>query len=201
MDRNEERVDLRKSSTEELEQRKRQAQLVFKLNHTMPMTEEYTQILKELFENQIGHGSSIVSPLQVVCADQVKIGKNVFINSNSLLMGRGGITIEDDVLIAANVSLISNNHDMYQRQVLLCKPVTVRQGAWIGAGATILPGVTVGRFAVIGAASVVTHDVPDYTVVVGNPAKIVRMLDPKEFKNEKSEMENHDNITRKESLK
>ena len=96
-------------------------------------------------------------------------------------MARGGITIEDDVQIAANVQLISNNHDPYERQILLCKPVLIRQGAWIGAGATILPGVSVGRYAIVGAGSVVTKDVPDYMVVVGNPAKIVKKLDPKRF--------------------
>ncbi|MDE6726916.1 MAG: galactoside O-acetyltransferase, partial [Oscillospiraceae bacterium] len=54
--------------------------------------------------------------------------------------------------------------------------------AWIGAGATILPGVTVGKYAIVGAASVVTHDVPDYAVVVGNPAKLIKTLDAEKFK-------------------
>ena len=177
----EERVDLRIPHPEGMELAKRQAQLIFKLNHTMPMTEEYTQIMHELFEDRLGEGSTVTAPLQMVCADRVSIGKNVFINSNFLAMARGGITIEDDVLIAANVSLISNNHDPYERQIITCKPVVIRKGAWIGAGATVLPGVTVGVYAIVGAASVVTHDVPDYAVVVGNPAKVVKMLDAAKF--------------------
>lgn len=177
----EERVDLSISSPEDMEKGRQQAQLLFKLNHTMPMTDEYTDIMNQLFENQIGEGSLVAAPLQVVCADKVSIGKNVFINSNSLMMSRGGITIEDDVMIAANVSLISNNHDPYERQVLTCKPVVIKQGAWIGAGATILPGVTVGKYAIVGAASVVTHDVPDYAVAVGNPAKVIKTLDASKF--------------------
>ena len=177
----EERVDLRSPHPEDLETGRRQAQLIFKLNHTMPMTEEYAQLLKELFGERLGEGSTIASPMQIVCADKVVIGKNVFINSNLLAMSRGGITIEDDVMIAANVQLISNNHDTYERQVLLCKPVYIKKGAWIGAGATILPGVTVGEYAIVGAASVVTHDVPDYAVVVGNPAKVIKMLDASKF--------------------
>ena len=96
-------------------------------------------------------------------------------------MARRGITIEDDVQIAANVQLISNNHDPYERQILLCKPVLIRQGAWIGAGATILPGVCVGKYAIVGAGAVVTKDIPDYAVVVGNPAKIVKVLDSERF--------------------
>ena len=177
----EERVDLRVSTPEEREQGKRQAQLVFKLNHTMPMTDEYAEILNQLFEDRIGEGSYVAAPIQGACFDRIKIGRNVFINSNLLAMARGGITIEDDVMIAANVSLISNNHDPYERQVLLCKPVTIKQGMWIGAGATILPGVTVGKYAIVGAASVVTHDVPDYVVVVGNPAKVIKTLDAEKF--------------------
>ena len=94
---------------------------------------------------------------------------------------RGGITIEDDVQIAANVQLLSNNHDPYDRQILTCKPIRIRRGAWIGAGATIMAGVTVGKYAIVGAAAVVTHDVGDYEVVVGNPAKVIRKLDPEKF--------------------
>ena len=177
----EERVDLRIPHPADAEKGKRQAQLIFKLNHTMPMTEEYADVLKELFEDRLGAGSVIAAPLQMVCADKVIIGKNVFVNTNFLAMGRGGITIEDDVMIAANVSLISNNHDPYERQVLTCKPVVIKKGAWIGAGATVLPGVTVGKYAIVGAASVVTHDVPDYAVAVGNPAKVIKMLDASRF--------------------
>ena len=73
-------------------------------------------------------------------------------------------------MIAANVQLISNNHDLYERQVITCKPVNIGKNAWIGAGATILPGVTVGDNAVVGAASVVAKDVAPDTIVVGNPA-------------------------------
>ena len=96
-------------------------------------------------------------------------------------MARGGITIKDNVMIAANAQIISNNHDPYDLQILLCKPVVLEEGAWIGAGATILPGVRVGKHAIVGAMSVVTKDVPDYGVVVGNPAKIVKELDPEKF--------------------
>ena len=85
-------------------------------------------------------------------------------------------------LIAANVSLITNNHDPYDRQVLLCKPVRIKRGAWVGANATILPGVTVGEYAIVAAGSVVTKDVPDYAVAAGNPAKVIKTLDRERFK-------------------
>lgn len=147
----------------------------------MPFTDEYNALLKELFGDNLGEGSYVAAPISGACVSTMKIGKHVFINSNLLAMARGGITIEDDVQIAANVQLISNNHDPYDRQVLTCKPMLIKKGAWIGAGASILPGICVGEHAIVGAASVVTHDVPDYAVVVGNPAKVIKMLDKEKF--------------------
>ena len=82
-------------------------------------------------------------------------------------------------MIAANVQLIFNNHNLYERQVITCKPVNIGKNAWIGAGATILPGVTVGDNAVVGAASVVAKDVAPDTIVAGNPAKFIKAIPPK----------------------
>ena len=97
-------------------------------------------------------------------------------------MARGGITIEDNVMIAANVQLLSNNHDEYDRQILICKPILIKKGAWIGAGVSILPGITVGKYAIVGAGAIVTKDVPDYAVAVGTPARVVKTLDKNKFK-------------------
>ncbi len=178
-----ERVDLREPLSEE--QRKnnlRITELQFKLNHTFWLTEEYEKIEKELFNGNFGELSRITPPLNGVCFDLVQIGKNVVIGANCLMMARGGMIIEDDVRIAANVQLITNNHDLYERDVLTCKPILIKKDAWIGAGATILPGVEVGKHSIIGACSVVTKDVPDYGVVVGNPAKLIKTLDKEKFK-------------------
>lgn len=155
-------------------------QLVFQLNHTLPMSDEYKEIMNQIFAD-MGEGSYVAAPIQGTCFDQVKIGKRVFVNSNILLMARGGIVIEDDVQIAANVQLLTNNHDPYNRSILTCKPIYVRKGAWIGAGATVVPGIEIGKHAIVGAGSVVTKDVPDYAVVVGNPAKQIKTLDANKF--------------------
>lgn len=155
-------------------------QLVFQLNHTLPMSDEYKEIMNQIFVD-MGEGSYVAAPIQGTCFDQVKIGKRVFVNSNILLMARGGIVIEDDVQIAANVQLLTNNHDPYNRSILTCKPIYVRKGAWIGAGATVVPGIEIGKHAIVGAGSVVTKDVPDYAVVVGNPAKQIKTLDVNKF--------------------
>ena len=175
------RVDMRNRDAYDLEIYAKHEELVFRLNHTMPRTEEYNKILAELFEGRMGEGSFLRAPLAGAAFDKMSIGKGVFINSNLLAMARGGITIEDDVQIAANVQLLSNNHDPYDRQIILCKPIVIKQGAWIGAGASIMAGVTIGRYAIVGAASVVTHDVADYEVVVGSPAKVIKTLDAERF--------------------
>ena len=175
------RIDMRDKSYQNAAAGARNEELVFKLNHTLPTSQEYKDILHELFDSRIGENSFLHAPLAGAAFEKITIGSGVYINSNLLAMARGGITIEDNVQIAANVQLLTNNHDPYDRQILTCKPIVIRKGAWIGAGATILPGVTVGRYAIVGAASVVTRDVGDYEVVVGNPARLVRKLDAERF--------------------
>lgn len=170
------RIDMRKSEEADPAEGIRCAQLCFKINHTMPMTEEYNRLVSELFMGNIGEGSRVMSPLTVVRGNRVKIGRNVVVMNNSLFMAAGGITIEDDVMVAANVQLISNNHDLYDHQILTCKPVRLKRNCWIGAGATILPGITVGENAVVAACAVVTKDVEDNTVVGGNPAKVIKRI-------------------------
>lgn len=173
-------VDTRNLREDEKAAAARGAALVFELNHTLPGSARYTEILGALF-GHIGENTTVVAPLQGAAFENVTIGNSVYINSNLLAMARGGVRIEDDVKIAANVQILTNNHDPYERMLLTCSPVVIQKGAWIGAGATLLPGVTVGRHAIVGAASVVTKDVPACAVVVGNPARIVKTLDAAKF--------------------
>lgn len=171
------RIDVTKQTAEELALAAEQSQLLFRFNHTMPGTEEYNQLMLKLFPG-MGTGSRVGTPLSGVRFHCVTIGRNVIIMPGCLMMSAGGITIDDDAMIAANVQLISNNHDLYERQVITCRPIHIGKHAWIGAGATILPGVTVGDNAVVGAASVVTKDVPADTIVAGNPARIIKRIPP-----------------------
>lgn len=170
------RIDLRERHPEREAEGKRSTQLCFKINHTMPMTEESDALIRELFPN-MGENVRIQPPLQVNLGANVKIGNNVSIMYNLLCMSAGGIIIEDGALIAANCSLISNNHDFKIREILTCKPVVIKKKAWIGAGSTILPGVTVGENAIVAAGSVVTKDVAPNTVVGGVPAKFIKNIE------------------------
>ena len=175
------RIDVTKQTKEELEQAAHYAKLVHQFNHAEPFSKEWWSLQREIFKDRIGEGSRVMSPLTAVRPNEVTIGKNVVVMNGCLMMSAGTITIEDDVRIAANTQLISNNHDPYNRDVITCKPVHICKGAWVGAGSTILPGVTVGKYAIVGAASVVTKDVPDYAVAVGNPAKVIKYLDKEKF--------------------
>lgn len=171
----EKRVDCANQSAEELERARNQAQLIFRFNHTMPYTQEYDELIHLIFPD-MGVGSRVNAPINIVRAHEVKIGNHVIIMGGCLMMSAGGITIEDEAQIAANVQLISNNHDLENRMIITCKPIKICRRAWIGAGATILPGVTIGENSVVGAGSVVTHDVPPDTIVAGNPAKIIKKI-------------------------
>lgn len=108
----------------------------------------------------------------------IRIGKNVFINSGAMFTDLGGITLEDNVLIAPRVNILTVNHpeDPAKRRGLILKPVVIKKGAWIGAGATILPGVTVGENAIVAAGAVVGKDVPANTIAGGVPAKVIREI-------------------------
>lgn len=171
----EERIDVTKQTPEELQLAEQQAQDVFRFNNTMPYTPEYEERMKKIFP-VMGEGSQVMAPLTGVRFHEVKIGKNVIVMNGCLMMAAGGITIGDETQIAANVQLISNNHDLVDRNVITCKPIDIGKRVWIGAGATILPGVTIGDNSVVGAGSVVTKDVPKDSIVAGNPARFIKKI-------------------------
>lgn len=178
----EKRIDMRidnEETRELMEESKRSTQLCFRINHTMPMTEESEALIAELFQGNLGEGSHIAPPMQVIRGNRVRIGKNVSIMYNFVCMSTGGLTIEDDVRISANCSIATNNHDFVDRAILTCKPVRIKRNAWIGIGVTILPGVTVGENAIVAAGAVVSKDVPDNALVGGVPARIIKRLDQK----------------------
>lgn len=177
----ERRIDLRMENKERNEQIKRTSAALFKFNHTQPFTDEYNESIKELFTGGLGENCIITGPFYIIIADNIHIGNQVSINPYFKCMSAGNIFIEDNVQIAVNVSILTNNHDFYDRAVITVKDVHIKRNAWIGAGATILPGVTIGENAIVGAGSVVTHDVEPNTVVAGNPARVIRKLDENKF--------------------
>jgi len=127
---------------------------------------------------QLDAGSTVLTPFHINLGIFLRIGKNVFINHDCTFLDIGGITIEDEVLIGPKVSLITESHPLNptERKALLVKPIVIKRNAWIGAGAIILPGVTVGENAVVAAGAVVTADVLPNTIVGGVPAKFIKYI-------------------------
>ncbi len=177
------RIDLRLPNEERNKEIKRSSELCFKINNTMPTTPECKKLIDELFNNTLGENTVINPPIYTILANKIKIGKNVVIMNGFQCMSAGGLTIEDNTMISLNCVIATNNHDMYDRAVITCKPVHIKKNVWIGVNVTILPGVTIGENAVVGAGAVVTKDVPDNAAVVGNPAKVIKYLDAEKFKN------------------
>lgn len=152
-------------------------QLLVKMNNSSNPS-EIRSILGEITGSIIHESTSVFTPSYINYGKNIKIGKNVFINFNCTLLDLGGIIIEDNVLIAPNVSLLSEAHPLEpeNRQSLLPGLVRIKKNVWIGANATILPGVTIGENSIVASGAVVTNDVPDNTIVGGVPAKIIKTL-------------------------
>jgi len=127
--------------------------------------------------------SYVQIPVFVNHAEFVTVGKNVYINHACSMLALGKITIEDDVLIGPKANLLSEGHplDPDNRKAMIVKPIVIRRNAWIGAGATILPGVTVGENSIVAAGAIVSKDVPENTVVAGIPAKVVKHIQPNDI--------------------
>jgi len=139
---------------------------------------EINRIFSELIGKEVDDTFFMIPPFYSDFGENINIGKNVFVNHACTFMDRGGITLEDNVLIGPKVNLITTNHPLApaDRRSTVSHPIVIKKNAWIGAGATILPGVTIGENAVVAAGAVVSKDVPDNAVAGGVPAKIIKYI-------------------------
>jgi acetyltransferase-like isoleucine patch superfamily enzyme len=135
-------------------------------------------VLAEIWGRTIDPSTTVLAPFSTNFGKHTRIGKNVFVNHGCSFLDLGGITIEDDVLIGPQVKLVTENHpvDPANRKSLDLKSILVKKNAWIGAGAVILPGVTIGENSIVAAGAVVTQDVPSNTIVGGVPAKHIKNI-------------------------
>ena len=152
------------------------------MNSSYHTPEELREIMERLIGKQVDDTFRLFPPFYTDFGKNIKIGKNVFINSGCHFQDQGGITIGNDVLIGHNVVLATINHDLApsQNRKNHYAPVTISNNVWIGSNATILPGVTIGEWAVVAAGAVVTKNVEPYTVVGGNPAKLIKTVEREE---------------------
>ena len=141
-------------------------------------SEEIRSFLSQITGTEIDESVTVFTPFHINYGKHTKIGKNVFINFDCVFLDLGGIMIEDNVLIAPKVSLLTEGHpiSIEDRHSLIPKPIHIKKNAWIGANATILQGVTIGENSVVAAGAVVSKDVPDNTIVGGIPAKFLKTI-------------------------
>ena len=137
------------------------------------------ELLAELTGREVDESVTLFPPFTSDFGKNIRLGRRVFLNAGCRFQDQGGIEIGDDCLIGHNTVIATLNHDLApsRRGDLHPARVTIGRHVWVGANATILPGVTIGDHAVIAAAAVVTRDVPARAVVVGSPARVVRTVD------------------------
>jgi acetyltransferase-like isoleucine patch superfamily enzyme len=150
----------------------------------------------------IGKGTVVGTRTEIINSNNVQIGKDCLIqdgvyiragtqgkivirdraaiNSFARLFGHGGIEVGEDAQIGPGTLITTTDHDIHNRLEARFKPVVIGQRAWIAANVTILPGVNIGENAVIGAGSLVNHDIPPNCVAVGVPARVIKEYSPPE---------------------
>lgn len=155
-------------------------ELCFELNQTNPKNSEKRQEILQKLIGELEENCTILSPFVTDYGCYSHIGHDSFINHNAYLMDGGGITIGHHCFIGPNCGMYTAIHPLLaeERNAGLEKalPITIGDNCWIGADVTILPGVTIGSNTVIGAKSVVTKDIPDHVVAVGNPCRVLREI-------------------------
>ena len=163
-------------SEERLENKKK----IFKYNNLEPGDEEAKDILIKEILGKTGNIINIESPFHCDYGYNIEVGENFFANYNLTILDVGKVKIGDNAQIAPNVSLYTAGHPVhpdsrnsgYEYGI----PITIGDNVWIGGNTCIMPGVSIGNNVVIGAGSVVTKDLPDDVIAVGNPCKILREI-------------------------
>lgn len=151
--------------------------LLMQLNNEADL-EKVRNYLSQILDTKVSESVTVFPPFHINYGQNTKIGKNVFINFGCTILDLGGVIIEDKVMIAPNVNILSEGHPIStkERQVLTTGKIHIKKNVWIGANATILQGVTLGENSVIAAGAVVSKDVPDNVIVGGIPAKIIKEI-------------------------
>lgn len=179
-------------------------------------TVHYVEILNKLFNSEIqrrrdflrtfvaklDEGAMINSPFYMEFANHLEMGVNSFINYDCIMLNNAMVKLGDNVLVGPKVSFYTAMHpiDAKQREqwLVYAKPITVEDNVWIGGSATILGGVTIGKNAIVGAGAVVTKDVEPNTIVVGNPARVLRKITAEDSKKYQEELAKQKDINKSE---
>jgi maltose O-acetyltransferase len=161
-----------------LAERRQAQQLLTRYNVTPDDGQDLRPAMLRAFLQAIGENTVVLPPFACDYGYNIRLGQNVFVNYRCVFLDCALIEIGDDVLIGPAVQLYTAQHpidpDIRRSGLESARPIRIGHDVWIGGGAVVLPGVTIGARSVVGAGSVVVHDVPPGTVVAGNPARIVK---------------------------
>ena len=167
-------------SREFLERVKVATRLSTKLSaYCMDESEPIREVFEALIGKPVGAAFTLIPPFFSDYGLNITIGRSVFIGYQCAFTGHAPIEIADEVMIAHRVNLVTAGHPVdpgKRRRYITGGPITIGTNVWVGAAATVLPGVSIGADAVVAAGAVVTHDVPPATLVAGVPATVVRRL-------------------------
>ena len=160
--------------------RLRAAQLVERFNTTSATeAEEREAVLRDLL-GEVGEEAAILPPLRCDYGSNIRVGARSFVNYGATILDPAPVTIGAEVLIANDVQLLTATHPFEagsrREGWELAHPIAIGDGAWLGGGVIVCPGVTIGENTVVGAGSVVTRDLPAGVLAVGNPSRIVREI-------------------------
>lgn len=149
------------------------------LNQGFHEPAEIRSLFSRLIGKPIDESFTLFPPFYTDCGKNITVGKNVFVNSCCSFQDQGGITIDDGAFIGHGVVLATLNHHQNptRRKDMIPAPIAIGRDVWIGAGATILPGVSIGNGAIVAAGAVVTKDVEAETIVGGVPAKKIKNIE------------------------
>lgn len=153
--------------------------LCFEFNGTAPSSPRRREILSDLVEGYNEY-LFVESGFQCIMGKNIHFKGTAFVNLNCTFLDSNIITIGHCTLIGPGCSLICTNHSIDPAErlngIFNDRPITIGENVWLGANVTVLPGVTIGDRAVIGAGSVVTHDIPADSIAVGNPCRVVKQI-------------------------
>lgn len=165
---------------ERLENKKR----IYRYNHLSPgQPEEEDRLLKQIL-GKTGKNVHIETPFHCDYGYNIEVGENFYANYNLTVLDVGKVRIGENVMLAPNVSLYTAGHPVhpdsrnsgYEYGI----DITIGNNVWIGGNVCVLPGVTIGDNAVIGAGSVVTKDIPANVIAAGNPCRVIRAITPED---------------------
>ena len=134
--------------------------------------------MSKITGKEVDKSFALFPPFNTDYGKNITFGKNVFLNSGCKFQDQGGITIGHNVVLAT----LDHNTCVSKRAELFAAPIVIEYNVWIGANATVISGITIGKGSIVAAGAVVTKDVPKYNIVGGIPAKVIRELTEEERK-------------------